>query len=131
MAEPITEVNCNEGSWSLNHGYYGLLDKSVTSWSVEYVVPNTEAAARELAGLSDKITVLVERQVGTSAHKAETTKVDIAWMGSSASLADMERLIFGRSAGDSAKPHLRLAARKEDGAWTISDYDYGAWKETL
>lgn len=131
MATPTTEVNNNDGFWSLNHGYYGLVDKSVTAWSIEHVTPNTEAAARELAGKSAQITALVERMVSTSANKAENTRLKFDWMGGDTSLADMERLIFGSSAADHNKPRLRLDAEKKDGVWTISDFDYGSWREAL
>jgi len=131
MATPTTQVNNNEDTWSLNHGYYGLVDKTVTAWSIEHVTPNTEAAARELAGKSSQITALVERMVGTSANKAENTRLKFDWMGGDASLADMERMIFGSSAGDAGKPRLRLDAQKEHGVWTIIDFDYGSWRETL
>ena len=108
-----------------------MVDESVTAWSIESVTPNTEAAARELASKAAQITALVERKVGTSANKAESTRLNFDWMGGDASLADMERLIFGRSAGDSKKPRLRLYAEKENGVWTIFDFDYGSWRETL
>lgn len=135
MTEPKTTVERrDEGGWSLNHGYYGLVDESVSAWSIEYITPNTEAAARELAARDTEITALLERQMSATVDKAHSTPADFGRGGAyaGASLADMSRLIFGRAPGDEAKPRLRLTATKsEDGSWVISDYDYSAWEAAL
>jgi len=50
------------GTWSVNRGYYGVSDsddRNTTRWTIEWVKPNTRAAARVIAARQADIDAIV------------------------------------------------------------------------
>lgn len=123
------------GGWEVSYCYYGMSDgsgqyvtfnevtrervviKPEARWSIEVMTPNTEATAKELWALRDRITAIVAER--------ETTVPKATVEGPLAFLAQVW------TENRNGVPQARLSAVKTAEGWTITEYDFGRWTATL
>ncbi len=107
LARPAVHCGPDYHDWTVDAGYYGRADPAVLAWVVEAVVPNTEAAARELAARAAEITA------------ALTQRKAPKHVGLAAAVFPYSLRRF------------RLRAERTPAGWAVAEYDYHAFDFTL
>lgn len=117
LNDGVRKMDSNDG-YSVNKGYYGLVEPGEVAWSVEYV--QFKSDANQIWALRDAITAEVAKQTGAKPFGQDATPEQ----------KSLTEAVWPGWIGDDHR--ARMSVKSDgNGGWIFREYDWGAWSFTI